>query len=286
MSPRATGIVVTEYDDGAVMDRARDRARMPSGTAQILDVRTLETSHRRLAEMLKPGMSVLDVGCGGGTITRDIAHAVGVHGRVVGVDIDEALIAHGRAQHGREPALHFVRGDIHALPLMPAFDVATAARVLQWLARPLAAVEAMRDATKPGGAVVVLDYDHEQLQWLPAPPPSVSRFYAAFLRWRAEAGMDNAIARRLPAHFEAAGLVNIRVTPQHERTVRGDVDFPVRIGIWAAVAATRGAQMVSDGVLTETERAIAEADYRAWIQSEAESQTLHLLSVEGVVRGA
>ena len=163
LSPRATGIVVTEYDDGAVMDRARDRARMPSGTAQILDVRTLETSHRRLAEMLKPGMSVLDVGCGGGTITRDIARAVGVHGRVVGVDIDEALIAHGRAQHGREPALHFVRGDIHALPLMPAFDVATAARVLQWLARPLAAVEAMRDATKPGGAVVVLDYDHEQL---------------------------------------------------------------------------------------------------------------------------
>jgi SAM-dependent methyltransferase len=182
--------------------------------------------------------------------------------------------------------LHFVRADIYAMPLAPAFDVVTAARVLQWLARPLAAVQAMRDATKPGGTVIVLDYDHEQIQWFPAPPSSVSRFYSTFLRWRADAGMDNAIATHLPAHLEAAGLTNIRVTPQHERTVRGDVDFTARIGIWAAVAATRGHQMVADGVLTETERATAGADYRTWIENRAEAQTLHLLAVEGTVRGS
>ena len=108
-------------------------------------------------------------------------------------------------------------------------------------------------------------------------------FYARFLGWRADAGMDNAIAGRLPSLFNAVGLTDVIATPQPEHTERGDPDFETRIGIWAQVAATRGHQMVADGVLTESDRAAAEADYRAWIADTAQSQTLQLVAVEGTV---
>ena len=263
-------------------DRARARAEMPSGTGRILDSRSLPSSHRRLAELLRTGINVLDVGCGTGAITRDIAGAVWP-GRVVGVDVSEPLLAQGAAADNGRAKARFVRADLHALPFAQAFDIVTAARVLQWVARPDIAVRELAHATKPGGLVLALDFDHERIQWNPAPPSSMLRFYEAFLQWRAEAGMDNAIASRLYALFQAAGLTDVRVTPQHEQTSRADPDFARRAGIWADVAASRGHQMVRDGVIDEPQRADAERDYRAWVESAAESQTLHLLAAEARV---
>ena len=93
--------------------------------------------------------------------------------------------------------------------------------------------------------------------------------------------MDNAIADHLAALCAEAGLRNVVVTSQAEATQRGDPDFAVRMGLWAEVAASRGRQMVSDGVITEWQRYTAETDWRAWLQSEALSQRLYLLAVEG-----
>jgi 2-polyprenyl-3-methyl-5-hydroxy-6-metoxy-1,4-benzoquinol methylase len=68
-------------------DVARHRAYMPAGTSRILNTRSLGTAHRRLAEVLQPEQTVLDVGCGTGAITRNIAEEVVPAGFVVGVDI-------------------------------------------------------------------------------------------------------------------------------------------------------------------------------------------------------
>jgi hypothetical protein len=106
-------------------------------------------------------------------------------------------------------------------------------------------------------------------------------FYNAFLRWRADAGMDNAIADHLPDMCATVGLMDILETPQPEATYRGEADFERRMSLWAEVAASRGSQMVADGFISEAERAAAAAEYRAWIQDVAESQTLYLISVEG-----
>lgn len=225
---------------------------------------------------------MLDVGCGTGAITRSIAEAVGPSGRAVGIDLSATLVARGRAARGSVPGVSLVVGDVDALPVRAAFDIVTAARVLQWLDRPAMTLRAMMAAARPGGRVLVLDYNHEKLAWTPEPPATVRTFYAAFLRWRAEAGMDNALADHLTDVFVAAGLGEVASTPQHEVTRRGDPDFETRIGIWAEVAATRGRQMVADGALTEAERATAEADYRAWVREGAESQAMYLLAVEGV----
>lgn len=262
---------------------ARQRAEMPAGTGTILDRRSLASGHRRLASLLRPGLKVLDVGCGTGAITGDVADAVGATGLAVGTDVSHGLLQRAHERIADRPGLHFARADIFAMPFAPVFDVVTAARVLQWLARPADAVAAMARVTAPGGIVLVLDYDHTAIRWTPDPPPSMAAFYAAFLAWRAEAGFDNTIARRLPSLLAQAGAAGVEVTHQPETTTRADGDFAARAGIWADAAATRGHQMVADGFLSEADRQRAESEYRAWVAADAQSMTLHLDAVQGTI---
>ena len=265
-------------------DVARARAAMPTRAAAILDRRSLATDHRRLAALVSPGQSVLDVGCGTGAITRGIVDIVGASGRVVGVDTNPELIETARRAHGAVPGLAFEVQDAYALPYREHFDVVSASRVLQWLADPARALTAMVRATRPGGRVVVLDYNHERLRLEPAPPDTAQEFLAAFLRWRASALMDNAIADHLADLARRAGLGEIVVTAQHETSRRGEPDFAARAGIWADVAATRGRQMVRDGFVGEQTRAHAEAELRAWAEGDGELMTMYMLAVDGMRR--
>lgn len=266
-------------DDETLM--ARQRASMPQGTGAILNRRTLATSHGRLAELLQPGMEVLDVGCGNGAITSGIAAQVGADGRVVGVDVNAPFIFEAKETYRGVPGLHFEVADVYDLPYDGEFDVVTAARVLQWLAQPHMALESMVRATKVKGRVVILDYNHTKIEWEPEPPAEVQRFYDAFLHWRTTAGMDNTIADRLPAMMADAGLTDIHISPQHEHVARGDVDFHHGVILWADVMASRGLQMVADGFLTEKEREAAERTYREWAAHSAQRQRMYLLAVEG-----
>lgn len=263
-------------------DAGRHRAHVPTGTRIFLNARSLNTAHRRLARWLRPGLTVLDVGCGTGAITRGMAEAVAPNGRVVGIDMNPCLIQEACLAHSDVAGLSFAVCDVYSLPFHETFDIVSTSRVLQWLAHPVEALRAMTAAAKPGGRVIVLDYNHEKILWKPDPPPSMLAFYSTFLRWRAEVGMDNAIADHLPTMFANAGLVNIVTIPQPEISQRSNADFATRLGLWADVAASRGHQMVADGVITEGQRAAAEADYRRWIRDHAESQSLYLVAVEGV----
>jgi ubiquinone/menaquinone biosynthesis C-methylase UbiE len=263
---------------------ATHRAHMPSGTERFLDVRSLAGAHRRLAELLAPGMDVLDVGCGTGAITEGIAQAVAPAGEVVGIDVNAELIAHARTRAARHPNLSFEVADIAALARdSRRFDVVTAARLLLWLEDPASALHALARAAKPGGLLVVLDYNLTRTRWEPTPSASVLEFYDAFLRWRAQAGMDNEMADRLPSLFAEIPLKRIRSTQQLETARRGDEDFEVRIALWGQVIATRGHQVVQDGLLEESLRARAEADFQEWARTDAQSQTLWLAATEGVV---
>src|SRR6266571_1340921 len=260
---------------------SKERARMPAGTEAILNARSLTTAHLHLASLLQSGFRVLDVGCGTGSITAGIAQAVAPEGHAIGIDINTSLIEEARRLHTEVPNLSFTISDIYSIPFLNAFDIVSAARILQWLSSPADALRMLVAATKPGGRVVVLDYNHEKIAWQPSPPDSVRTFYHAFLQWRAEVGMDNAIADRLSAMFDKAGLVNIGTTIQHETTQRGDADFDGAIELWGKVIAIRGRKMVADGTFTEKQRASAEADFVQWASATVVSQTLYLLAVEG-----
>lgn len=154
-------------------DIARRRATMPMGTRGILNARSLRTGHRRLAELLNPGLSVLDVGCGTGAITRGIAEAVGPHGRILGIDTNACFIEEAHRIHSEVAGLAFEVCDVHHLPFHETFDIVTGARVLQWLSDPLDALRMMVGAMKPRGRIVVLDYNHEKIAWMPDPPGSM-----------------------------------------------------------------------------------------------------------------
>ena len=216
-------------------DVARKRADMPEGTETVLSARSLASSHARLNELLVPRMSVLDVGCGNGAITRGVVDKVYPGGCVVGVDISSRLIQEATDLYRDVSAISFQVKDVYDLGFDAEFDIVTAARVLQWLSNPFAALESSVTATVPGGRVVVLDYNHEKLIWNPEPPPSVQRFHNAFLEWRADAEMDNVIADRLESMSIDSGLAKVVVTPQHEETKRGDADFEQRIDITAGI---------------------------------------------------
>ncbi|MNO47340.1 Demethylmenaquinone methyltransferase [compost metagenome] len=248
----------------------------------IIDARSLEQSHKRLAEIIQPGMTVLDVGCGTGAITHGIVDRVGPEGMVIGIDNNPDLIEKARQNYNRIPNLRFEVQDIYSLPYENQFDIVTSARVLQWLSSPLTALEQMTQSAKIGGTVLILDYNHEKIEWKPKVPMSMRVFYTAFLKWRSDAGMDNAIADHLQEMFEGAGLQNIQVTPQHERVEYHQPNFQTQALIWAGVSSFKGAQMVEEEYIVESERAQVEHDYRKWVEEEAKSQCMYLLSVEGI----
>lgn len=259
---------------------ARKRAEMPKSTNSILNQRTLESDHKKLSEILEPGMFVLDVGCGTGTITYGIAKAV-PQGRVVGIDINDSLLSEAREKYRECDNLSFEKQDLYSLPYESQFDIVTSARVLQWLDEPMNGLKELMKAVKRDGMIVILDYNHEKIEWNPKPPDSMLKFYTAFLKWRENAGMNNRIADHLYGMFKDLGFKDIEVSPQLETARRKDLDFLERIDIWARVAESRGIQIVKDGYVSESARIKAIRDYRNWIENYAESQTLYLACVYG-----
>jgi demethylmenaquinone methyltransferase/2-methoxy-6-polyprenyl-1,4-benzoquinol methylase len=104
------------------------------------------------ATRLKPGQSALDVACGSGRLTAELARRA-AGGRVVGLDFSRGMLARAQADH---PGLEFVKGDALRLPFWDGdFDVATMAFGLRNLADPrLGLAELARVARR----VVVLEF--------------------------------------------------------------------------------------------------------------------------------
>lgn len=256
---------------------------MPEGANSVLDRRTLRHSNSNLLSLVKPGNAVLDVGCGSGTITAGIAELTGAQGHVTGLDISADLIDRATRSFGHISNVDFALADINTYQPQKKYDVITSARVLQWVNNPAQIISKMAQLLEKDGCITILDYNHEKVQWEPGIPPAMQQFYDAFLRWRADAGMDNQVADHLETIMQQQGLTAITVTDLSERAVKGDPAFAEDLDIWAKVAEVRGPQLVQEQYITEALRLAAIADYRAWIQTSARSMTLYLLAVTGRV---
>jgi len=264
-------------------DTASERAKMPAGTSSVLDSRSLQNSYATLIPILKPGMRVLDVGCGTGAITAGIAEMVGTTGHVMGIDSSNHLILKGREDHAGINNLELIEGDFFKYQPTQQFDLVVSARVLQWLNNPEEALLKLKTLIKPGGQISILDYNHTALEWQPAPPDSMVKFYKAFLDWRANAGMDNEIAEHLSAHFNHLGFHNIVCVSANEEYKRGEENFADKLGIWSKVAELRGPQMVQSGFITDSERITAIKDYNAWIVDKAAWMIMKLNDVSASI---
>ena len=101
-------------------------------------------------------------------------------------------------------------------------------------------------------------------------------FYDAFLRWRADSGMDNAIGDTIRGYLETQDLTILATLDASEYSDNTMPGFASHISLWTKVAEIRGKQLVKDGYITETERTNAIEDYNAWCTTEARSMKLYL----------
>lgn len=248
-----------------------------NGSNKIFDDRTLATDYRTLQSLLRPGMKVLDVGCGTGSITRDIAKLVGF---ITGIDNTEKFIVAGKENFGNIRNMELIATDLFQFEPEDKFDLIVSARTMQWLSDVPRALRKMKAMLKEGGTLSILDYNHTKVEWMPEPPAVMNKFYAAFLKWRAEAGMNNQVGDDLPRLFQEAGFRNIQKFNSDEHYTREGENFVFRAGIWSKVAAIK--QIADEGYISESERLQAIEEYNEWVENTAQSMTLKLNETRGI----
>ena len=171
--------------------------------------RTAANSAAYLLPHLRPGLDLLDVGCGPGTITVDLARRV-APGRVVGLDSAPGVIDVARGQGtAEEAAVTFVVGDVGHLDFPDAsFDVVHAHQVLQHLADPVGALAEMGRVCRPGGLVAARDGDYAGFAWFPA-DPWLDAWLVAYRQVARANGGEPDGGRRLWAWARAAGFAHV-----------------------------------------------------------------------------
>ena len=172
--------------------------------------RTAENSAGYLLAHLSPGDDLVDVGCGPGTITLDLARRV-APGRVVGVDSASAVVdqATDRATHEGVGNVTFMHGDAYALPADDAsFDVAHAHQVLQHLGDPIAALVETRRVLRPGGLLAVRDSDYAAFAWAPT-DERLDRWLQIYHGITQRNGAQADAGRWLPHWVASAGFVDV-----------------------------------------------------------------------------
>jgi SAM-dependent methyltransferase len=175
--------------------------------------RTAENSAAYLLPYLSAGQTVLDVGCGPGTITADLADLV-APGRVTALEVTDAALDIARAEIARRglTTVDFAIGDVHTLDLPDGgFDVVHAHQVLQHLGDPVAALREMGRVAKPGGVVAVRDSDYAAFTWFPE-LPELDEWLDLYERVARGNGGEPDAGRRLLSWAHAAGFGDVTAT--------------------------------------------------------------------------
>ena len=175
--------------------------------------RTVANSAAYLVDELMPGANVLDVGCGPGTITTDIAARV-APGRVVGIDASAVVIARATADAAALGVtnIEFALGDAGALDFADnTFDIVHAHQTLQHVADPVKVLGEMHRVTKPGGVVAARDADYGAMFWTPA-SPGLDDWMATYQALHRSNGGDPDAGRSMRAWALAAGFTDVSCT--------------------------------------------------------------------------
>jgi SAM-dependent methyltransferase len=159
---------------------------------------------------LRAGMQALDVGCGGGVVTLELARLVGTGGFVVGLDVDTAIVALAQ-QDAASAGMHnieFRRADALQLDEPSTYDLVYARFLLTHLAEPQQALAGMVRAARPGGLLVAEDIDLTGSFCYP-PHPAFQRQLDLYTQVIRHTGGDPAIGLRLTDLFLQAGLHDV-----------------------------------------------------------------------------
>jgi ubiquinone/menaquinone biosynthesis C-methylase UbiE len=229
--------------------------------------RTLDNSAAHLLPHLRAGQTALDVGCGPGTITAELAGRVD---RVIAVEHTEAALALCRDEVARRGVrnVSLLVSDAHALALPDdSVDVVHAHQVLQHVADPVQALREMRRVCRPGGVVAVRDSDYAGFAWWPR-LPALDRWMALYQQAATANGGEPQAGRRLLSWARAAGFTDITAssstwcfaTPE-DRAYWG--------GMWAdrILQSAMATQLLTSGLATRQDLEAVSEGWREWTRS-------------------
>jgi ubiquinone/menaquinone biosynthesis C-methylase UbiE len=166
---------------------------------------------------LRPGMSLLDCGCGPGTITIGLAQSV-APGQVLGIDIEPSLVERANVL-SKEQAISNVRfkvANVFALPFSESsFDAVFASALLHHLTQPIRALKEMRRVLKPGGVIGIRNTDIGGRIIGPA-NHGLEDYYNLYERIWKHHGSDHRFGRHLRRLLRQAGFVRIEASASYD----------------------------------------------------------------------
>jgi SAM-dependent methyltransferase len=169
--------------------------------------RTVANSAAYLEPLVEPGMRILDVGCGPGSITIDLARRAGDAGLVVGIDASAEVVATAREAAARAGVVNavFEVGDAYDPTPGERYDIVHAHQVLQHLGDPVGALRAWRGV---GDVVAARDVVYSATTIHPL-TPELLRWRELVLRLQAANGGDGDAGAKLKAWARAAGFTSV-----------------------------------------------------------------------------
>jgi len=209
---------------------------------------------------LRPGMRCVDLGCGSGDVTLDLAALAGPAGAAVGIDTDQAKLelAQEAARERGLANVAFEAADVSQWTAPGGYDFVYCRFLLQHLARPVGLLRRMWDAVLPGGVLAVEDADLEGLFCDPDNDgfSFYRRMYAEVLACH---GGDPGCARRLLRYFRESGIPDPAMRLLQGVSTGGDAKVMPLITLEAIADS-----IVSAGLATAAEVTAAIEDLRAF----------------------
>ena len=160
---------------------------------------------------LKDDMQVLDIGCGPGVISTEIAKLV-PYGHVHGLDASQELlsVAEQMAAQGGHENVTFSHGSVYELPQnSDKYDFAYARFLYQHLEKPEQATEQIYEALAPGARFCVVDIDDAWLMLNPE-PPSFRSFLEMAQEGQSNRGGNRQVGRALASYFVHHGFQDVQ----------------------------------------------------------------------------
>ena len=239
--------------------KAREHAARLEHRARAEDEASARDEYLNLLR-LSPGERVLDIGCGSGVVTREIARRVAPDGVVVGADYSPALltVARERANDaGVGGNIEWRQADCRNLPFPDAsFDVVLAATVLAHVPEAERAIPEMVRVTRHGGQVAVFDFDGDSFV-IAHPDRHVTRRIVA--AQCDHSAVNGHLIRQMPAIFTELGLTDVR-TKAFMPLERGTGGFYADLAERAAKNAAQAGAITSaelNGWLAELQTVLA-----------------------------
>lgn len=170
--------------------------------------RTIANSAAYLEPFLVSGRTLLDVGCGPGTITIEFADRL-QPGAVTGIDLGADVVAQAAAAGADRTNLTVEVGDAYDLAYADnSFDIVHAHQVLQHVTDPVAMLKEFSRVCKPDGVIAVRDADYAAMSWYPE-LPSLEGWMRMYRQVAQHNGADPDAARKLLSWAHGAGLTDV-----------------------------------------------------------------------------